>query len=210
MTEVTSFWARRRAAVKAEEEAEVRAAEEATLLEAQEGKSDAEILEEFGLPDPETMKEGDDFSGFMASGVPEHLRRVALRTLWRSNPVLANLDGLNEYDDDYRAAMLLSEPVKTTYQVGKGMKAHLDELARKAKALEEGVSDEVSQVDDGCEIEGEEADSGAAPVEHVTLESVSSDTATDVAIAPTAANVSANDEMPIPRRMRFRFEETTL
>ena len=37
---------------------------------------------------------GDDFSGFMARNVPDHLRRRALRKLWVSNPVLANLDGL--------------------------------------------------------------------------------------------------------------------
>ena len=31
------------------------------------------------------------------------LRRLALRRLWRSDPVLANLDGLNDYDEDFAA-----------------------------------------------------------------------------------------------------------
>ncbi|MEL6197291.1 MAG: DUF3306 domain-containing protein, partial [Pseudomonadota bacterium] len=64
-------------------------------------KSDAEILEELGLPDPETLGAGDDFSGFMAKAVPEHLRRQALRQLWGSNPVLANLDELLDYGEDF-------------------------------------------------------------------------------------------------------------
>ena len=110
MSDVGSFWARRRAAVQAEEQAELHAVEEAQVAaKAAElaEKDDAVILEQMGLPDPAAMKAGDDFTGFMSREVPEHLRRQALRTLWRSNPVLACVDGLNEYDDDYRAAMLL-------------------------------------------------------------------------------------------------------
>lgn len=45
-----------------------------------------------------------DFSIFMKSGVPEFLRRKAMRKLWSTNPVLANLDGLNDYDEDYADA----------------------------------------------------------------------------------------------------------
>jgi hypothetical protein len=37
----------------------------------------------------------------MKQAVPEELRRLALRKLWRSDPVLANVDGLNDYDLDY-------------------------------------------------------------------------------------------------------------
>ena len=54
--------------------------------------TDEEILESLGLPDPDTLKRGDDFSAFMSKAVPARLRSRALRKLWISDPVLANLD----------------------------------------------------------------------------------------------------------------------
>lgn len=73
------------------------------------------------LPDVESLEAGSDFSQFMRPGVPDELRRLALRRLWRVNPVFGFRDGLNEYDEDFRLAMSLAEPVKTIWQVGKGM-----------------------------------------------------------------------------------------
>jgi hypothetical protein len=92
MTRHASFWDRRRAAVRAEEEASLHAADEKVHAEEQAvlaEKTDAELLAEFDLPDPDTLKAGDDFTAFMARAIPEHLRRRALRKLWVSNPVLA-------------------------------------------------------------------------------------------------------------------------
>ena len=133
MSEGGDFWSRRRAAVAEENRAEARAIEakaEADTQAALEEKSDAEILEELELPDPETLELGDDVTGFMARAVPERIRRRALRRLWRLNPVLANVDGLVDYGEDYTDAALVIEGLQTTYQVGKGMLAHVEEMAR--------------------------------------------------------------------------------
>ena len=73
------------------------------------------------LPDIDSLDESSDFSAFLQDGVPEALRRRALRKLWRLNPVFANLDGLNDYDDDFTDAAMVIEGLKTVYQVGKGM-----------------------------------------------------------------------------------------
>lgn len=54
------------------------------------------------LPDVDTLTYESDFTGFLRDGVPELVRRAALAKLWRSDPVMANLDGLNDYDEDYR------------------------------------------------------------------------------------------------------------
>ncbi len=54
------------------------------------------------LPDIETLDKDSDYSVFMREGVPEQLKKLALRKLWRSDPVLAVLDGLNDYDEDFR------------------------------------------------------------------------------------------------------------
>lgn len=133
MTVRQTFWSRRKQAVEAEarQESEARvAAREAETLAAQEQKSDPDLLEELGLPDPDTLKAGDDFSVFMAKSVPARLRNRALRKLWLSNPALANLDGLVDYAEDYKTAGLTGEAVQTAYQVGKGLLKHVEELAR--------------------------------------------------------------------------------
>lgn len=72
------------------------------------------------LPDPETMTAESDFTGFLADNVPEELRRRALKVLWKSDPVLANLDGLNDYDEDFRTIEVIGEAVQTAYKAGKG------------------------------------------------------------------------------------------
>lgn len=42
-----------------------------------------------------------DYRPFLKRSVAPALRRLALRRLWQSDPVLANLDGLNDYDEDF-------------------------------------------------------------------------------------------------------------
>ncbi len=80
---------------------------------------EAEILAR--LPDIDSLDENSDFTAFLAEGVPAAIRRRALRKLWRLNPIFANLDGLNDYDEDFTDAANVVEGVKTIYKVGKGM-----------------------------------------------------------------------------------------
>lgn len=123
--DIFSRWSRRRRAVAEEERRETVAEEAAEVAVAAEAEpetpeEEAALLERLGLPVPESLRPGDDFSVFMAKAVPEFLRRRALRVLWRSNPVLANLDGLNDYDADFNAPELNQKVLATAYQVGRG------------------------------------------------------------------------------------------
>jgi hypothetical protein len=86
---------------------------------------EAEIVAQ--LPDIDSLEDGSDFTVFLQDGVPEALRRRALRKLWRLNPVYANLDGLNDYDEDFTLATSALTAVKTVYKVGKGMISEEDE-----------------------------------------------------------------------------------
>jgi len=61
-----------------------------------------------------------DYTRFMAEDVPEMVRRRALRALWRSDPILANVDGLNDYDEDFTDAALVVENLASAYKPGKG------------------------------------------------------------------------------------------
>jgi hypothetical protein len=80
------------------------------------------------LPDIETLHAGSDFKAFLREGVPQELRMLALRKLWRLNPTLANLDGLVEYGEDY-AAGNLAGALKSAYRVGRGFARHEDQQA---------------------------------------------------------------------------------
>jgi len=187
-----SSWSRRRAAVAAEVEKEELAAQEAAHAQEREAlaeKSDEEILETLGLPDPDTLAMGDDFKAFMSKAVPEHIRKRALRKLWRSNPVLACVDGLNDYDDDYLAQSIGQGALKTTYQVGKGMLAHLLEVERQKEA-----GPAVAKVE----------------VEEDTIEDVvETAAATSVDLPEDGAAVEEDPAPLTPRRMQFQFEEDT-
>ncbi|MEO0917248.1 MAG: DUF3306 domain-containing protein, partial [Pseudomonadota bacterium] len=111
-----SRWSRRKRAVAEEASPSDEAARPAPAIsEPATAEEEEALLVELKLPSPESMKPGDDFSAFMADGVPEFLRKRALRVLWRSNPVLANLDGLNDYDDDFTSPELTQKVLATAY-----------------------------------------------------------------------------------------------
>jgi hypothetical protein len=161
------FWSRRRAAVQAEAEAEaqaLRAAEEAQAgaerARAEAEKTDEELLEELGLPDPDTLNRGDDFSAFMQKAVPERLRRRALRRLWTSNPVLANLDGLVDHGEDFTDAATVLPGLRSAYEVGRGMYEHVRTLA--AQALED-AQEEAPVADPAAQEAGQAEAAEAAP-----------------------------------------------
>lgn len=121
-----SRWSRRKRSVVEETEAED-VPKAPAVPEPETAEEEEQILSRLQLPVPETLKPGDDFSAFMSDGVPEFLRRRALRVLWRSNPVLANLDGLNDYDDDFTSPELTQKVLATAYQVGRGFVSQASE-----------------------------------------------------------------------------------
>ncbi len=192
MTEVHDFWSRRKAAVQAEAEAERISSEAQKVAEQQAElgeKSDAEILAAFDLPDPDDLKPGDDISGFMAQAVPDRLRRRALRRLWRLNPVLANVDGLVDYGEDYTDAACVIENIQTAYQVGKGMLAHVEALAAEDDEEErppEGEDEVITDIRDEPTFVD---DTRLEPVQIAECD------------APEDTELT-----PAPRRMTFEFE----
>lgn len=177
------FWSRRKALVAQEAEAAA-----APVEQPEDQLSDAELLAKYDLPDPDTLSLGDDIRGFMARAIPEHLRRRALRQLWRTNPVLACVDGLNDYDGDFTDAGGTGT-VQTGYQIGKGMLAHIQHVARQAEDLLANDDAPVlgSEVEETCEVPD-------------MPESVTE----PVATTPDAVE----EQAPVaPRRMKLRFDD---
>ncbi len=129
-----SRWARRKQAVREAEAAPEDSARETapeTASVPASAEADRPLTEEevAALPDPDTLGPGDDFKAFLRQGVPEELKRRALRRLWRSNPVFGVLDGLNDYDLNYTDAATVVANLKTVFQVGKGVVLPEEEAA---------------------------------------------------------------------------------
>ena len=190
----------------AEEEEALREVEsekaQAQLNEAQEEKSDEEILLEHNLPDPDNLTADDNVAGFMAKSVPERLRRRALRRFWRLNPILANVDGLVDYGENYTDAATVVENLMSTYQVGKGMLAHVEYLAELAKKKEDEAELELAEAEESLEEETPN-DMCLTASEDEISDQVCHE---DQFITPEAVKEDNIAEAPLkPRRMRFRF-----
>lgn len=215
---MSDFWSRRKSAVKEEFEEERRQAEIKRASEIQgelDVKTDEEVLKELGLPDPDTLEPGDDFKVFMKEVVPERLRRRALKKLWLSNPLLANVDGLVDYGEDFTDAAVGAGFVETTYQVGKGMLKHIEELARKEQEKQNDKPPEVA--DDELLAEASRETEEAENVEvsedpsindrsELPVESNAQNSDQEI-IESSEASVFIEEEPVIPvRRQRMKFD----
>jgi hypothetical protein len=107
--------------------------------------------------------------------------------LWRSDPVLANLDGLIDHGEDYTDAAMVPDTLKTAYQVGKGILRQLAE-ADPTPEPEAAEDPQAAMVTAETATTAPQADRDAAPLQ---------------AAAPAPVADPA-PEQPRPRRMAFR------
>ena len=191
-----NFWTRRRQAVEAEKRAGEKAEDDEKVEEERRAlaeRPDEEVLAELDLPDPDSLGEGDDFTAFMAKAVPEKLRRRALRRLWLSNPLLANLDQLVDYGEDFTDAATVVENLQTVYRVGKGM------------VRDEDLESEAAAEEAEAPAEAEAAVSDAEPVDTLPEPAAEApDTGEEV---PEELPEEVPEEPRARRHMRFAFED---
>ena len=102
--------------------------------------TDAELLEKYELPDPEDLTEETGLDRFMSGDMPERLRQMALRRLWRLNPMFGIVDDMVEYGEDYTDAAVVIEGMQTAYTAGKGYASKAVEPEEMAEA-EDQVED---------------------------------------------------------------------
>lgn len=103
------------------------------------------------LPPVESLTRDSDYSVFMRPDVPDDLRRQALRKLWASDPLFAQIDTAEAYCGDYNAVPIFPEGVRTAYKVGKGFVDAIEEIASAvpstsdALPLEKGTAADMSE-----------------------------------------------------------------
>jgi hypothetical protein len=107
---------------------------------------DNQLLQKYGLSNPEEIEDEAGLEAFMENGLPDRLRQMALRRMWRLNPLFRFADEMVEYGENYTDAATVIEGMTTAYQVGKGY------LQKAFDALddEEGVAE-----GDGLPLSGE-------------------------------------------------------
>ena len=113
------------------------------------------------LPSVESLTGESDFTAFLADGVPEELKRAALRKLWLSHPAFAIIDGLDDYDEDFRIVDKMLATADELRKVGKDMEG----AGEKADTAEpgEGEDEDEAGEEETAAAEGDDEAPGATP-----------------------------------------------
>jgi len=223
-----SRWSRRKqasqAVVESGQEAEIEAVDVAEL-EAEQARLAAEIEEAevnrsaAEAVDLDQVEYGFDFSIFLKRGVPDPLRKKALQKFFNSNPVLANLDGLNDYDEDFNNPLHMV--YKSTWDVARGFLTQSEQLLQQTTGrltTDEPLDEEPSEdtQDETAEPAGEAAelaDGGLEPPEdaaELTAEEQTGDPGlelqeeVDVAGHEPDADGTSDPEPPQQKRISIR------
>ncbi|MFT7596716.1 MAG: hypothetical protein ACI8R4_004055 [Paracoccaceae bacterium] len=107
-----------------------------------------------------------------------------------------------DYGEDFTDAACVIENMQTAYQVGKGMLAHVEEMARQAEA-EAAPVDELEVAEETHESDPEIADSPSDQALDVADEALRD---RQLAAAMPPDDEETEPTAPAPRRMRFDFE----
>ncbi len=163
-----SRWEMRKLAVTAEREIDLKTAVQEKIspevLQAEEDEHEAQLVanrEAAEAIDIAEINEKSDMSVFWKEGVPELLKKKAMMTLWRSNPIFANVDGLNDYDEDFANPDLIMKTFESAYEAGRGYMDHIKNEAKKAGLMADDEEQEEVEI-----VEADEA------VEEVPVEAV--------------------------------------
>ena len=164
----------------ADQEAE--ADEEAAL-------SDEELLAKYGVDDPEAIEDEEKLDSLLQGQFPDRIRQMALRRMWRLNPLFRFADEMVEYGENYTDAATVIDGMQTAYQVGKGY------LQKAFDAAEDDAAEDDAVEGDGEGMAGAEAEAPEAaskPADSAT------DEHWDAAKAPTGANDAGQTGDPVP------------
>ncbi len=79
-----------------------------------------ELANKYEVANPETLDSSVDLKEFMQNKLPDRLRQLALRRLWKVVPIYGEVSELVEYGEDFTDAATVVDGLQTAYVVGKG------------------------------------------------------------------------------------------
>ena len=151
-----SRWAKRKAGKQAEvdgleEVAQTEQVDATGETEEEAALSDEELCARYELPDPENCTDSEQLDGFFDGQVPDRLRQLAMRRLWRLNPLFRFADEMVEYGEDFTDAATVIPNMQTAYKVGKG---YMDKLLAEQEQADAEAALSVEQVAEQDELKG--------------------------------------------------------
>ena len=113
------------------------------LKEEENKLSNDELAEKYEVTNPEKIDNPLDLRNILKENIPDRLKQVALRKLWKLVPAYGEISELVEYGEDFTDAATVIENLQTSYIVGKG---YIDKVVEKSKDLisdDDNLSQEV-------------------------------------------------------------------
>ena len=114
------------------------------LTEEENKLSNDELAEKYEVTNPEKIDNPLDLRNILKENIPDRLKQVALRKLWKLVPAYGEISELVEYGEDFTDAATVIENLQTSYIVGKG---YIDKVVEKSKDLiedDDNLSQEVN------------------------------------------------------------------
>ena len=127
--------------------------------------TDDELLAKYELEDPETIEDEAKLDAFLEGKFPDRIRQMALRRMWRLNPMFRFADEMVEYGENYTDAATVIDGMTTAYQVGKGYLQKAFDAVDETPAEEAPETQDVepaSEPDDAPEVAEEPAEEQAS------------------------------------------------
>ena len=102
------------------------------LTEEENKLSNDELAKKYEVTNPEKINNPLDLRNILKENLPDRLKQVALRKLWKLVPAYGEISELVEYGEDFTDAATVIENLQTSYIVGKG---YIDKVVEKSKDL---------------------------------------------------------------------------
>ncbi len=82
--------------------------------------SDEALCEKYELVHPDKCETPEQLDSFFTRPLPDRIRQLAMRRMWRINPLFRFADEMVEYGEDFTDAATVIPDMATAYKVGKG------------------------------------------------------------------------------------------
>jgi hypothetical protein len=177
-------WSKRKAAVKNENPAladdeslddqnQALAAEEkpeASLEAAEDDLTDEDLCAKYELTHPDQCDDPEQLDDFFNRPLPDRLKQLAMRRMWRLNPLFRFADEMVEYGENYTDAATVLPDMQSAYKVGKG---YFDKLMAEKAEAEDAVAEDAADEDNAEDAVNDEASDSPNPEETAQVESQS-------------------------------------
>ncbi len=115
--------------------------------------------------DIDSLTRDSDFTVFLRKGVPEFVQQRAMRKLWTLDPVFAQMDGLNDYENIIEE-FGISDLATTDWKVGRGFQTDEDFARINERGgyvpPEEREAEDADEADEAVELADEDANEDIA------------------------------------------------